>query len=342
MNVDPLIATAVVIVIMAGLTILGLPVAFAMISGSVLGLLIFVSPAAMNIAQYHLFNNLTQSLYIAIPLFTFMASLIESSGISTDLYDMMLKWFGGLRGGLAIGTVAICTVVAAMTGLAATAVVTMGLLAYPEMKKRGYHNMIALGCIPAGGVLGPLIPPSILMIIVAGFASLSVGKLFIGGLIPGLLTAFLFIIYIAVASFIRPELAPALPPEDRANWKEKFISLRGVILPISLIILVLGGIYSGAFTPSEAGGIGSFGAIICAAIHRKLSLNTLRRSSITTLKVTVMVLWLCIAGSILSAFLTAAQATYALSNFLSGLPVHPMSIIVIMMVIVLVMGMFVD
>ncbi|MFC1967712.1 TRAP transporter large permease subunit, partial [Chloroflexota bacterium] len=342
MNADPLVATAVVMVIMAGLTVLGLPIAFALMSGSFLGLLLFVSPAAMNLVEYQLFGNMTQSLYLAIPLFTFMSTIIESSGISTDLYDMMRKWFGGLRGGLAIGTIAISTVIAAMTGLAATAVISMGLLGYPEMKKRGYHNFIALGCIPAGGVLGPLIPPSAYMIILAGFASLSVGKLFIGGIIPGLITSFLFIAYITVVSFIRPGLAPALPPEERANWNEKFISLRGVILPILLIILVLGGIYSGAFTPTEAGGIGAFGAIICAAIHRRLNWDNLRRSSITTLKVTVMVLWLCVAGSSLSAFLTAAQATLALSNFLSGLSLEPMTIIIMMMIIVLILGMFID
>jgi len=339
---DPLLGTITLLVLLAGLVSIGMPVAFAMLSSAGLSLLIFFGPAAVNMIEYQLFSNLTQAVYIAVPMFTFMASMIESSGISTALYNAMHKWFGGLRGGLAIGTIVICTLISAMTGLAATAVVTMGLVAYPEMKKLGYSRYISLGCIPAGGVLGALIPPSVLMIIVAGFSSVSVGKLFIGGIIPGLLIALLFIIYIAVICLIRPNYGPVLPKEQRANWPEKFKSLGSVILPVLLVILVLGGLYRGAFTPTEAGGVGAFGAILCAAVNRSLNWNTLRRAASVTITVTAMILWLCFGGSMISVFLSSLQVTTLISSFLTGLSISPIIIVCLMLLIVLIMGMFID
>lgn len=320
----------------------GLPVAFSIIAVAVVGWLAFIGPQALNLLPYQVFTNLTQPIYIAIPLFVFMAAILENSGLGAALYDTMHKWFAGMRGGLAMGTVFICTLLAAMTGLAATGVLTMGLLAYPEMRQRGYSNSIALGCIPAGGTLGPLIPPSVVMIIVGGFGSLSVGKLFMGGVFPGLLMSFMFILYIGVRCYLQPELAPALPPEERATWREKLVSLRGVILPILLVVLVLGGIYAGAFTPTEAGGIGAFGTIICAAIYRNLNWRVLNAAVLTTLKVSCMVLLLCIAGTSLASLLSGAGVATFVSNSMTGLPIGPMGVIIVMMVILLIMGMFID
>lgn len=321
---------------------LGLPVAFSLMGVSLLFSLIFLGPETMYIAFSATFGQMIKEIYIAVPLFVFMATVLEFSGIGSDLYDAMYKWMGSLRGGLAIGTVLMCTLIAAMTGLGGTGVIIAGLLGLPEMRKRNYDKSIAVGCIPPGGALGPLIPPSVLMIIVGGMAGVSIGKLFMGGVFPGILIAALFSLYIGLRCFFRPSLAPAATSEERITWKEKLISLRGVILPILLIIAVLGGIYSGACTPSEAAGVGAFGALVCAAIHRQLKWSNLKEALFSSLRINGMVLWLLIGGAMYSAFLSASGVGHFISDVLTGLPVAPFIILGILLFISLVLGMFID
>jgi len=320
----------------------GLPVAFVLIGISILFIFIFASPLIAYAGVFVFFKTITTDIFIAAPLFVFMAYVLQFSGIAAALYETMYKWFGGLRGGLAMGTVAICTLLAAMTGLGATGVVTMGVIALPEMLKRGYNKSMAIGCIPFGGALGPLIPPSVLMIIVGGFASLSIGRMFIGGVFPGLLMAALAIIYIGVRCYRQPEAGPALAPEERASWSEKFKSLQGVMAPIILIVLVIGSIYTGICTPSEAGGIGAFGALICAAIYRQLNWQNLRQAGLGTVRLVAMVMWLLIGGGCFSTLLGATGVGHFISGLLTGLPVGTMGVLIVMMVIGLTLGMFMD
>jgi len=247
-----------------------------------------------------------------------------------------------LRGGLAIGTVAICTVVAAITGLGGTGTITMGLLAYPEMRKRGYEKRMAIGCIPAGGALGPLIPPSIPMILVGNLSGVSVGKLFMSGVFPGLICSAFFMIYIAIRCFFNPTLGPPIPAAERAGWKEKFVSLGGVWAPVLLILLVLGGIYTGACTPSEAGGIGAAGALLCAAIYRNFTLKNIWWAVTTTMRVNAMVMWLVIGGASFSSLCGITGVTHFVRDILVGLPLGPMGVLIVMLTILFVMGMFIE
>lgn len=242
---SPEFIALIIIVVFVVLLVMRLPVAFCLIGLSTMFMLLFLDPRMLHSVYSGAVDVATKDIYVAVPTFAFMAAVLQFSGIAERLHDMMYKWFAGLRGGLAIGTIAICTLIAAITGIGATGIVTAGLLAYPEMTKRGYDRSISLGCIMAGGALGPLIPPSVIMIIVGGFAKVSIGKLFTGGVFPGLLMSFLFILYIGARFFLRSELAPALQLEERATWKERFVSLRWVVAPIILIFAVLGGIYSG-------------------------------------------------------------------------------------------------
>ena len=320
----------------------GFPIAFSLLGLTVVGYLVFVGPAALYNVFPITFINITKDIYIAIPLFIFMASILQVSGLGTAMYSTMHKWMAGLKGGLAMGTVAICTLIAAMTGLGGTGTVMMGLLAYPEMRQRGYDKNMALGCIPAGGALGPLIPPSVLMIVVGGFAFLSVGKLFMGGIIPGLMCSFLFMVYIGIRCSRNPELGPALPLEERGTFKEKLISLRGAIAPFLLILLVLGTIYAGICTPTEAGGIGAIGALICAALYRNLNWRNLKEAVATTFRVNCMVLWLVISGSTFASLCGITGVIHFISEVLGGLPIAPMGIVIVMMVMVFIMGMFIE
>jgi len=320
----------------------GLPVAFCLMGVAVMGYFFFMGPATLYVFFANTANLLTTDIYIALPMFIFMATILQFSGLASALYDMMYKWLGGLRGGLAMGTVIICTLLAAMTGLSATGTLSMGMIAYPEMRKRGYEKNMAVGCILAGGTLGPLIPPSILMIVVGALATLSVGKVFIGGIFPGLVMSFLFICYIGIRCFRNPEVGPSLPPEERANWKEKFTSLRGSALPIILIILVLGTIYGGICTPTEAGGIGAFGALVCAAIYRKLNIENLKTAVSTSFRMVAMVFWIMIGGTLFSSLCNSTGVTHFIGGILVGLPFGGIGILIVMMVIVFILGMFID
>jgi len=324
------------------LLLTGFPVAFSMLSVAVVGYIVFISPQALYTIFPVVFRNLTTDIYVAIPLFIFMAAVFQVSGIGDRMYGTMYKWMAGLRGGLAIGTVAICTVIAAMTGLGGTGTVTMGLLAYPEMRKRGYEKRMAIGCIPAGGALGPLIPPSVPMILVGNLSGVSVGKLFMAGVFPGLICSFFFMLYIAIKCFLNPSLGPPIPPAERASWKEKFVSLRGVWAPILLILLVLGGIYTGACTPSEAGGIGAAGALLCAAIYRNFNRKNLWWAVMTTMRVNAMVMWLVIGGASFSSLCGITGVTHFVRDILVGLPIGSMGVLFVMMTILFIMGMFIE
>ena len=177
------LTTLLIFVVFLFFMALALPVAFSLFASAMIFALILIGPKSLYMLYSSTYSTMTTEIFISIPLFVFMAFLIQFSGIAAALYDAMYKWFGPLRGATAIGTVAICTLIAAMTGLGATGVVTMGVIALPEMLKRGYDKGLAVGCIPPGGALGPLIPPSVPMIVTAAFARLSVGKMFIGGII---------------------------------------------------------------------------------------------------------------------------------------------------------------
>jgi tripartite ATP-independent transporter DctM subunit len=320
----------------------GFSIAFSLLAVSVLGYIFFIGPSALPNLYSVTYRSITLDIFIAIPLFLFMAVILQVSGVGERLYDTMHKWMGGIRGGLAIGTVMVCTVIAAATGLGGTGTVMMGLLAFPEMMKRGYDKRLALGCIPAGGALGPLIPPSVPAILIGGLGGLSTGKLFMAGIIPGLLCSFFFCCYIGIKCFFRPELGPPIPPEERVGWKDKFIALRGVVGPLALILLVLGGIYAGTFTPSEAGGIGAVGALLVAVFNGNLDSRKIKEAVVTTLNVNAMVMWIVVGGAVFSSVCGITGITKFMSNLLAGLPMGNYGILFLMMFILFVEGLFID
>ncbi|MCL6477565.1 MAG: TRAP transporter large permease subunit [Peptococcaceae bacterium] len=329
----------------ASLTVLllsGLPLAFVMGGLAVLFNFFILGPHSLAMIPSVAYGVMDNFIFIAIPLFIFMGTVLQRSGIAEEAYDVMYKWIGGIKGGLAIGTVAVCTIFAAFTGASASATVSMGLIALPSMFKRGYDKSIAIGCISAGGTLGILIPPSVLMIVYGVFASESIGKLFAGGIIPGLILSFLFIAYIAVRSHLQPQLCPAIPPEERPAWREKFLALRGLILPILLIIMVLGTLLGGVCTPTEAAAIGSLGSLLCAAVRRSLTWTVLKESCYQSLKLSSMILWIIIGSSCFCSLYTAVGAIDFIREIVAALSVSPYLIVAGMMFCLLILGMFLD
>ena len=336
--------STIVIFSFFSLMILGLPVAFCLIGCAAIFTLAFWNPAAIYMTATTIFNISTQDIFLAIPLFVFLAAVLESSGIVENLYDMFYKWFGQVRGGLAIGSVLMCTVCDAISGLGATGIVTVGPIAMPEMFKRRYDKRLSIGSIAAGSALGPLIPPSVIMIIISGYTGLSVGKLFAAGLFPGLLCSAGFCLYIATACLIRPNMGPAFIGDRPVHWHDRIASLKAVCLPLLLILAVMGSIYTGICTPTEGAAIGAAGALLCSAFNRRLNTMTLYKAGIQSVKITCMVMWLLIGGSMFASLLSALQIQQALGSFLTGIQssLGSTGLLFVILGIVFIMGMFID
>ncbi|MBA7710948.1 C4-dicarboxylate TRAP transporter large permease protein DctM [subsurface metagenome] len=323
--------------------VLGLPLVFCLGGVAIVFLYFLRSPQCASFLIYcNLTSEATSFLLTAIPLFIFMANMLERSGVAEDLYAMMYRWIGRLRGGLAIGTVLISTVIAAMVGLSSAATVTMGIAALPSMLKRGYSKHIAIGAITAGGTLGILIPPSVIMITYAMMAQVSLGRLWVGGILPGLLLSLIFIVYIGVRCHFQPELGPSLPPEERASWREKLISLRAVILPIFLVVLVLGSILMGIATPTEAAAVGAGGSILCAAIYRRLSWQNFKEVNYRTLKLACMIIWILAAATSFRTVYALLEAVEFFKSMLLMVPFGRWGVIIVIQLILLVLGCFLD
>ncbi|MBW1941318.1 MAG: TRAP transporter large permease subunit [Deltaproteobacteria bacterium] len=339
---EPWMIACIIVVSLLALLLTGLPVAFALTGLSALLLFLFLGPSALYMVVGAAFKQIGTEVFIAIPLFVFMAAVLQFSGIASSLYKTMHMWMGPIRGGLAIGTIFICTIIDALSGIGATATSTMGLIALPEMIKRNYDKNMVVGAIAVGGALGPLIPPSVLMIIVGGYAQLSVGKLFMGGVFPGLLISMGYAVYIGIRCMIRPQDGPAMGREEQGAFWEKVKNLRFVILPIGLILFIMGGIYGGVFTPTEAAGFGALGAIVVAIIYGKFSISNMTGALQLSLKISCMIMWLVMGGGCYSALITVTGTGNLVLDILGGLPFGVTGIILVMLGISLIMGMFID
>ncbi len=336
------VITILMFVSMLVLLASGLPVPFVLGGTALLFGYTIWGPASLNVVVAAANDLLRANLLVAVPLFVFMAYMLEKSGIAEDLYGVMHRWMGGLRGGLAAGTVIACTFVAAMSGISTTGVLMMGIIGLPAMLRRNYDKQLAMGCIMAGGALGPLIPPSIVLIIFSLLSGQSIGKLFVGGIIPGLLLAFLFVVYILIRCFKNPRLGPALPLEERASWREKFIALRGIVLPIFIVSGVLGSLFWGIATPTEAASVGALGAIISAGIYRRLNIDILKGVAFQSLKTVSMVMWVIFGAGCFATIYQGIGASDLIQNLLKGWPVNKWVIILLMQATWIVLGCLMD
>jgi len=322
--------------------VLGLPLAFVLGGVSVIYLYFTWGPDAFYMVASQIWSTMGNFTLVAIPLFVFMAMVLERTGVAKDLYRMMYLWWGGLRGGLAIGTLGICAIFAAMCGISGAAVVAMGTIALPSMLERGYDKRMVLGCINTGGGWGILIPPSILMILYSLITGVSVGQMFAAGVLPGILLMVLTCIYIIVRCYFQPHLAPALPKDERASWREKMLALRAVILPIIIVVVTLGSIIAGVTTPTEAAAVGVFGALVSALVYRKFSWELMRDASIRTFKLTGMIMWILFAAHAFSAAYQSMGAQELIEGMITGIPGGPWAVIITMMVIVFFLAMVLD
>ncbi len=323
-----------------------------MLSGAglafVLGAIAFIStillwgPSALIVAVLNTFETMTSEALMAIPLYVLMASILQKSAIIDALYDAMETWFSRLNGGLAVGTIVICTILAAMTGVVGAAVAAMGILALPSMLSRGYHPQLALGAICAGGTLGILIPPSVVTIVYAITAQISIGKMFSAGIVPGLILAGGYIGYILVRTWINPELAPKPSQFEPLPLREKLAKLKSLILPAFVVFGVLGSIYAGIATPTEAAAVGVLGAALSALITRRLSMPMLSEAATDTLRVTAMILWITIGARAFISVFVATGGADSLLDFVETLEASRWIILGAMVIVLIFLGLFLD
>jgi tripartite ATP-independent transporter DctM subunit len=324
------------------LLLTGYPLAF-LVGGVAVGFIAWLwSPDALALVPQRVWNNMTQYLLAAIPLFIFMASMLEKSGLIEEIFDVAYKWLGRVPGGLAVATIAASTVLAAMVGVIGAAVVTMALVALPSMLRRGYSPVLAAGTVMAGGTLGILIPPSVLAIIYGLVANQSVGELYLGSVLPGLLLSGLYMLFSILYALINPKGAPRIPKEEAPTWAERWRALRSIWAPLVLIFLVLGTIFLGLAAPTEAAAVGAFGAMMVAALHRKLSWQNLRLALEQTAKATAMVLWIIFGANAFVAFYIAQGGDRYISELLLGTGLSPWGILILMQLILIILGMFLD
>jgi tripartite ATP-independent transporter DctM subunit len=320
----------------------GLPIVFCLTGVAAIFVIFLWGFNGLFVIASSVFGTMGSFLLEAVPLFLFMGYVLKTSGIGDDFYKMMHNWMGPVRGGLAMGTVVICTVFAAMAGISGAATVSMGIIAVPAMLSRKYDKHLALGTVAAGGGLGILIPPSLAMILYCSMTGVSVARIFLGGIFPGILLSLLFICYIGIKCAIDKQAGPALAPEERANWREKFISAKAVMIPAFVILLVLGSMYGGIATPTEAAATGALGTVIGAVINRRLDWNSLRDALSGTLRTSSMVLWLVIGGSCFCSVYSGCGAKDFLLEAVTAMPVDRYVILIGFQMILFFLGMFVD
>jgi len=274
-----------------------------------------------------------------IPLFILMGAMVSNTGVSSDLYNTAHKLVGQLRGGLAMATVGACAGFAAICGSSEATAATMGKVALPEMKRLNYDEKLATGSIAAGGTMGILIPPSMGFILYGILCDVPIGKLFMAGIIPGVLEA---VFYIATVWFIC-RLNPRLgPPGPRTSLIEKILSLKNTWAMLALFVLVMGGIYMGVFTPTEAGAVGAFGAIVICFVGRKLTWANLRGSVVETAQTTAMIVFIIVGAFIFMRFLAVSRLPTELGNFVGSLPMNRYVILSIIMFFYVILGCFMD
>ena len=326
-----------------GLLVLGLPLAFAAGAIAVIFAVVLFGTPGLVLVVSRVFTLLGNSVLVAVPLFVFMACILERSGIAEDIFNAVTAWAGGVPGGLAVAVIITSTLMAAMVGVLGAEVVTIGIVALPAMLARGYKKDLALGCICAGGGLSTLIPPSVVFILYGLTAGVSIGQLYIAGIVPGLMLAAMYIAYIVIRAKLNPSIAPrAQSKEADLPLARKLALLRNLFLPSVVVFTVLGSLYLGWATPTEAGGIGVGGAALAALAKRQLNWPNIRHAITETTRTTAMLYWLFFGSSALIGVYTLAGGTSMIQGFLEAFPLGPMGVLLMIQAVWIVLGCFID
>ena len=324
------------------LLFLGVPIAFSLAFTGVIFALImwgYDSSALFTSGTWNIMNNYT---LIAIPLFIFMSILLEKSDIISDLFKSIYHWSGSLRGGLAITVIVVGAIIGAISGVVAAGVIGLGLIALPQMMKYKYNEKLSLGSIMAGGTLGQLIPPSLNMVVYGAMTGVSVSSLFAGGMSAGIILILFFVLYILFMAYTKSDSAPSLAKEDRVSTGEKIKSTRTIILPMILIILVLGSIFTGIATPTEGAGVGVFGTVLIGVLTKRLDWKKIKESIFESSKMTGMVAWILIGAATFSAVFSGVGGNKLVSDLASTAPGGKWGVLIFALAFIIILGMFLE
>ncbi len=346
---DITISPAMVTILMLGILAVGIfsgfPLAFILAGvGFIFGIL-FMGDRIYGMAVAQIYKTMTNYIILAVPLFVFMGTMLGYSGVAEKLFGTMHLIMGGIRGGLAMATIFVATIFAACTGIIGASVVTMGIIALPPMLDRGYNKSLACGTVCAGGTLGILIPPSIMIVIYGPMAAISVGQLFAGAFVPGLILSGLYMSYIVIRCWFRPGDGPPLSAEERraVPTHEKITRmLFQMIPPILLILAVLGTIFAGMATPTEAAGAGAFMATVMAIAYRRLNWGVLKSTTYETARITGFIMLLVIGASIFVGVFAYLGGGKFATQVLAAVPGGKWASFAVMMFIVLILGMLIE
>ncbi len=328
---------------------MGYPVAFSLggvaIAFGILGVILGVfDPIFLTAMPQRIFGIMANYTLLAIPYFIFLGAMLEKSGIAERLLETMGILFGRLRGGLALAVVVVGALLAATTGVVAATVVAMGLISLPVMLRYGYNKELATGVIVASGTLGQIIPPSVVLVVLGDQLGVSVGDLFIGSVIPGLMMAGAFAAHVLIVAWLKPSAAPALPAEVREIGGKALGKrvLQAMVPPLVLILLVLGSIFFGIATPTEAGAVGCLGAMVLAAFNRQLSWVALKQVCDATLRITAMVMFILLGSTAFSLVFRGLNGDRFMFDVLANLPGGKVGFLVVSMLVVFILGFFID
>ncbi|MBI2716189.1 MAG: TRAP transporter large permease [Rhizobiales bacterium] len=337
---DPLALGIVAMVVALALIFYGVPIGFALgVVGFVGNGIMLGWPQAIVQIQLVAWDAGTDFLLVAIPLFLLMGQLVFNTGIATDLFDTVQKWFGRLPGGLAVAATVASAGFGAVTGSSVAAVATMGTMVMPEMRRYKYDPGLATGSLAAAGTLAILIPPSIPMIFIGVWTETSIGKLFVAGIVPGLLLASLFALWIVGRCIVYPQLGPRGP---RYSWSARFMSLLKLMPTAAIFGVVLGGIYGGVFTPTEASAIGSIGVVAVAAAMRRLTWRGLAGALHQAMILSAMIYMIFVGGILIGKFMVQTQVTTALIAYIGQSGLDRYVVIALFTVIYLILGAIMD
>ncbi|MGX9417667.1 TRAP transporter large permease [Vibrio sp. WJH972] len=330
------------------LLLLGFPVAFTFAGVGILFVVLFADTSQLAQIPYRIYANMGDNgagiVLMAIPLFIFMGLILQRTKLAEQLLESMGRLFGSVRGGIAISTILVGSLLAASTGVVGASVVAMGLISMPVMMRYGYSKSLSAGTICAAGTLGQLIPPSIVLIILGDVLNIPVGDLFRAAIKPGLVLIGCYIAYIVIVCLIKPEIAPPIPLEDETSSKSDIIfdALKAVVPPLLLILVVLGSIFYGVATPTESSALGCLGAVTLALIYRKFSFEMLWESTLETVKITAMVFAVIIGASIFSMGFAYTGGEEEVGELLLNIPGEKWGFLIFTMVLIMFLGFFLD
>lgn len=328
---------------------LGFPVAFSL---TFTGLFFGMAGAALGVLQLSFFDilplriwgTMTNFTLLAVPLFVFMGVALERSGLAEELLETMALLFGTLRGGIAISVVVVGAILAASTGIVGASVITMGLISLPTMLRRGYSKELTCGTICASGTLGQILPPSVILILLGDIMGVPVGDLYIGAVVPGLILVGLYILYVFVLSHWKPELAPPIPAQELSAFRRDAIRRVTIALipAFALIVGVLGSIFVGIASPTEAASVGAAGGLILTILKGRFSLPMLRAVMQSTTRITSLAFIILVGANCFGLVFRGLNGDHLIQEFLKGLPLGPYGVLAVVMAVIFILGFFID